>query len=193
MQQPNQKEKQFDFATIAVIIVSVGLILGGFYLLNQSFTGKQKPIQTTSSTSKSSESIATSSKDTQSSSSVSSSSQSVLSSVQSSLVSSSSSSQSSSSTSKLSSSASSISSTSTESATPTTLTSEQALIKVISIEGSQYQIETVETGYKDGRLWKVGKQLKITSTKPLSADKKYLVSDISEGANSVQFGSIVEK
>jgi cytoskeletal protein RodZ len=190
-QQPN--EKKFDFATIAVIIVSIGLILGGFYLLNQSFTGKQKPSQTTPSTSKSTESINSSKS---SSSSVASSSL-VLSSasiVSSSVISSSAiSSSSQSSSSSSSSSSTSTTSSVTLNTSSTNLTSEQALIKVISIEGSQYQIETVETGYKDGRLWKVGKQLKITSTKPLSADRQYLVSDISEGANSVQFGSIVEK
>jgi hypothetical protein len=181
-------EKQFDFATIAVIIVSIVLILGGFYLLNQSFTKKQDPnkvailnVSSVSSSTPSSSSISSSS---------SSSSTTPSSSEKSSISIESSSSKSSSSV--ISSSSVESSSASSESK-PSTMSESEALVKVLESAGSSYKIEVIDTGFKDGKFWKVGKQMKINSTIPLKVDQEYKLSGIQETANNTTIGLIQEK
>jgi hypothetical protein len=176
-------EKQFDFATIAVIVVSILLILGGFYLLNQSFTKKQDPSKVSISN-------------------ISSNSYSSLSSSQSIAISSSTNLSSSSAKPTSSESSSSISSNSSNSdSSPSsisskisTLSESEATVKVIdSSNGSNYIIEVIDTGFKDGKFWKVGKQFKINSTILLKQDKEYRLSGISEANNSTTIGLIQEK
>lgn len=184
-------EKQFDFATIAVIIVSIILILCGFYLLNQSFTKKQEPSKLTYNVS---------------SSSVSSSSNNIndiiqslnnqnISSNESTISSSFSSFEGVVESSEKSSSSSDISSSSTISSTtqPSELKSTEAVVKVVAIEGPLYKIEVLDTGYTNGKLWTVGKQFRISSTKNMELDKEYILSGISEENGESTIALIKEK
>ncbi len=173
-------EKQFDFATIAVILVSIGLILGGFFLLNQSFTKKQDPNKVaylnTSSIS----------------SAVPSSSSSVASSSYSQIASSSIESSSTKSASLVSSSSNSSVDSSSDSK-PSTMLESEAVVKVLESTGSSYKIEVIDTGFKGGKFWKVGKQIKINSTIPLKIDQEYKLSGIKESINNTTIGLIQEK
>jgi multidrug efflux pump subunit AcrB len=190
-------EKQFDFATIAVILVSIALILCGFYLLNQSFTKKQDPKLASISNSAKSSSSQSSSTDTNAaiaaltnqiaSQSTSTQSSSASSETKSSEVSSSSAPSSSS-----QSSASSVSSA-TESSKKSDLGQSEAIVKVLAQEGGLYKIEVLDTGYQNGRLWKTGKQFRISSTKPMTVNKEYSLTGISEQNGSTSITLIKER
>ena len=181
-------EKQFDFATIAVIIVSIALILGGFYLLNQSFTKKSD----TSKSSFSVSNIVSSVSSVAPSTVVSSSSAKSVESSISSLSSSSSSVSVSSVSSSLSSSADSTSSSISTNSKVSTMSATEALVKVVETLDNGYRIEVIDTGYKDGKFWKIAKQFKISATIKLNKDKQYLLTGIKENDTGTTIGLIKE-
>jgi hypothetical protein len=77
-------------------------------------------------------------------------------------------------------------------ATKSTLKETEAVFKIVSSSGSKYTVEITDTGYINGKYWKIGEQFKITSTLDLSDIKKYEVFDITEVGDVVEFGLIKE-
>jgi hypothetical protein len=181
------EQKKFDFATIAVIVISIGLTLGGFYLLNQSFA-KNKGAEVA----KSSMQVSL----------ISSSSQESISKTVSSIISSSSessTSQSSASSSELSSSfASSIASSSTSlvssssssNSVKSNLSDKEAIFKVVESKDGKYSVEITDTGYQGGKYWKIGSKFRINSTLELKPNGQYKVFDINEKGDTVEFALI---
>jgi hypothetical protein len=177
-------QKKLDLASIVIIVVSILLILSGFFLLNKNYS-KQSLQPTTKSSSSSSLSISSST----STKSISTSTISSSSVSESFSVSSSSSSSSSSSTS-LSSMSSSSSLSSRE---KSKLSSSEAVVKVVSIDGSRYEIEVLDTGYENGKLWKVGEKLKVNIQEfDAQIGKEYKLTGISEKGNYTSFDLITD-
>jgi hypothetical protein len=173
-------QKKLNFASIVIILVSILLILTGLFLLNKSGVKSNETVITTSSISAIS---------TREASRVSESSISTISSVNDSLSSSSASTISSISTSSATSSTSSSSSQKKDSK----LSSSEAVVKVIAITNSQYEIEVLDTGYVDGKVWKVGNKFKISlSNFSADKDKEYKLSGLVENGNSSRFDLIEE-
>jgi hypothetical protein len=194
----NKQKTKIDFVNILVILVSLGLIIGGFYLIDQK---NSKPSSLTKN-SKSSSSTGITSTDIFQKSSESSSIADILSS-------SSSSSEASLSSQVPSSSSSSqpISSVATapiiepkpaianppirESDSPASnLGRSQALVRVNRVTDSGYLVEVLDTGYIGGKYWKTGSKINIDASIPLTQSETYNFSGISEVGDSVKFDLI---
>jgi cytoskeletal protein RodZ len=174
-------KKKFDFTTLFVVLVSIGLILLGMYFLNQAFTKKESKIQSVSS-SKSNLTITTASSSNISEENKSSTSQKQSeSSASSSLT-----------NSALSSNSSSSSSTSSK-ANNSPLSTSEAKVKVAqSLGGGSYEVEVIDTGLKDPKFWIKDKKIKINNTSNLNVGGEYRVSEITETSTSFNYGSITE-
>ncbi len=212
-----QENKKFDFATVAVIIVSIGLTLGGFYLLNQSFAKTKIPeknmevtktlnsqtltVASLTPTISSSSAISFVSDTPLQNSSSNSSSSTVSSQINfsslgtssSSSLSSSFSSSSLSNSSQISSNFSQPSSSNSSSSTVSNLSKAEATFKVIETKDGKYTIQILDTGYKGGKYWKTDAKFKINSTLDLKTDQEYKVLDITEIGDAVEFGVIKSK
>jgi hypothetical protein len=170
-------QKKLDFASIIIIVVSILLILSGLFLLNKG----NKQVNEANITSSSSSSLIKE----KSSETISSISQTISSSSSSEMFSSSSSSNTS------SQSSSSLSSSSEKSKSKLSIT--EAIVKIISISGSQYDVEVIDTGYEEGKLWKKDSKFKIfLSDFSASVGSEYKLSGISESGNSTRFNLIEE-
>ncbi len=200
------KNTKIDFVNLFVILVSLGLIVTGFWLIDQ----KNAKSQTANSSKSSSlNSIDKSNLFVNSSNSL------VAISSQSSLAKSYSSLSLSSAVSSFSAIASQSTISSTTSVAPiqtvssssvqpivletksslsssnSNLQNSQALVKVNTIkESGGYLIEVLDTGYINGRYWKKGAKLNIDTTVPLSLGSQYNISGISETSETVDFGLI---
>jgi hypothetical protein len=188
----NKKNTKIDFVNLVVIVASLGLIIGGFYLIDQK---NSRPATTTTKSSKSSIVAKIADKSSLfevSSSSISSSTSSQSSESSSSSVSSESSSSQSSSQvtieNKSTSSPSALDPKKVESTS--NLGQSQATVSVRTITDSGYQIEVLDTGYIGGKYWKKGAKININSTIPLSQSAIYTISGISENSSTVDFDLI---
>lgn len=215
------ENKKFDFATITVIIVSICLTLGGFYLLNQSFAKSKTsqknvetitnssstptettssilfvedtPIQSSSATTKlnsktNSNPISSSSLNSSSISSITPASLSSttvstipLLNISSSL------------NNSISNSIGSTNSSIINTSNKSNLSKSEAIFKVIESKDNKYTIQILDTGYENGKYWKLESSFKITSNIALSPNQEYTVTNITESGNSVEFGSIKPK
>ena len=68
----------------------------------------------------------------------------------------------------------------------------EALVKVVETLDNGYRIEVIDTGYKDGKFWKIAKQFKISATIKLNKDKQYLLTGIKENDTGTTIGLIKE-
>jgi hypothetical protein len=171
-------QKKLDIATIVIIIISIILILSGFFLLNKNYAKKNN--QNIGPVSQSSISLSNLEKSSSSSSTKSS-------------VILSSSSQVSESSSSSSSSISSSTASSISSREKSKLKTSEAIIKVIAIDNSKYEVEVIDTGYENGKTWKIGSKIKIGVIDfKAQIDKEYKLSGISETNNSYSFDLITE-
>jgi hypothetical protein len=174
-------QKKLDIATLIIILISITLILAGFYLLNKSYTKNNKDFATNSQSSSFTTFNSTTKENPKSESSLQSFS-SMVSNISStvSVISSTSSSQESS----TQSSASSVMSKSKLSET-------EAVIKIESNQYGNYIAEVLDTGYVNGKLWKTGSKLKISLTDFVAqVGKEYKLTGISEKGNYTNFDLI---
>ena len=72
------------------------------------------------------------------------------------------------------------------------MSANEALIKVVETLDNGYRIEVIDTGYKDGKFWKIAKQFKISATIKLNKDKQYQLSGITENDTGTTIGLIKE-
>jgi hypothetical protein len=65
---------------------------------------------------------------------------------------------------------------------------------MVGIQGSKYEIEVLDTGYENGKLWKIGSKFTVNIVDfSASVGKEYKLTGISENGNNTSFELIAEK
>lgn len=191
-------ENKSNKASIIVAILAICLILGGVYLLNQSFTSSNKTQETakTSNTSPKTETTSSKATPTTSSTPTSNSQTSTATPTTTNTATPTTSTTTSSGTTN---SGTSTTPTTTPAATPTpaakpTLTENQLIAKALSVSSSgEVKFEIQECGLPNAKVCKAGTKFSLTGVKA-TADKVYLVSgNISESNGTLSLENITIK
>ncbi len=173
-------QKKLDFATIVIIAVSVILILSGIFLLNKDHSKQSSQITINSIQASPQKSSIIYSQIINSSSTIASLQSKSSNSSSSAILESSS-------TTTSNIVLSSISSTLSSKVNSKLLESD-AVVKVNAIAGTKYTIEVLDTGYIEGKFWRIGNKFEISLVNfEASIGKEYKLSGVTEKGNSTSF------